>query len=97
MNKIDNKRDGEEHTASGTRPALWIRADLTAWKKSTTPSVLSLSSWEWRQINVPVLPTPSLRKRERQVSIQSWQGEILESTHKAINYTATKLRDRKKY
>ena len=34
----------EEHTASGTRPALWIRADLTAWKKSTTPSVLSLSN-----------------------------------------------------
>ena len=50
-----------EHTASGTRPGLWIREALTAWRKSTTPSVLSLSNREWRQMNVPVLPTPSLR------------------------------------
>ena len=33
-----------EHTASGTRPGLWIREALTAWRKSTTPSVLSLSN-----------------------------------------------------
>ena len=51
-------------TASGTRPGLWIRADLAAWKKSTTPSVLSLSSWEWMQMKVPVLPTPSLLQGE---------------------------------
>ena len=50
-----------EHTASGTRPGLSIREALTAWRKSTTPSVLSLSNSEWRQMNVPVLPTPSLR------------------------------------
>ena len=51
----------EGHTASGTRPARWMRVDFAAWKKSTTPSVLSLSSWEWIQMNVPVLPTPSLQ------------------------------------
>ena len=33
-----------EHTASGTRPGLWIREALTAWRKLTTPSVLSLSN-----------------------------------------------------
>ena len=58
--KKKGKRNKRTPTASGTRPGLWIRADLAAWKKSTTPSVLSLSSWEWMQMKVPVLPTPSL-------------------------------------
>ena len=47
-------------TGSGTSPDLWIRADLTAWKMSTTPSVLRRSSCEWMAMKVPVLPTPSL-------------------------------------
>ena len=34
-------------TVLGTRPALWRRADLMTWRKSTTPSVLSRSTWEW--------------------------------------------------
>ena len=42
---MEDGRSGEETpTASGMRPALWIQADFTAWKKSTTPSVLSLSN-----------------------------------------------------
>ena len=34
------------HTSSGIRSALWMRADLAAWKKSTTPSVFSRSNCE---------------------------------------------------
>ena len=37
-----------------------MRADLTAWKKSTTPSVFRRSSWEWIQAKVPLRPTPLL-------------------------------------
>ena len=37
-----------------------MRADLTAWKKSTTPSVFRRSNWEWMQVKVPLRPTPSL-------------------------------------
>ena len=32
------------------------------WKISTTPSVLSRSSWEWIQMKVPLRPTASLSK-----------------------------------
>ncbi len=31
------------------------------WKKSTTPSVFTLSSWAWMQMKAPVRPMPSLQ------------------------------------
>ena len=50
-------------TSLRTRPALWSRADLMAWRKSTTPSVFSRSIWEWMVRKVPVRLIPSLQKR----------------------------------
>ena len=69
-----NKGKRNRPTASGTRPGLCIRADLAAWKKSTTPSVLSLSSWEWMQMKVPVLPTPSLLEGGREGGREGGKG-----------------------
>ena len=58
-------------TTSGTSPALWMRADLMDWKKSTTPSVFSRSNWAWMQMNVPVRPTPSLCKENQDYFISA--------------------------
>jgi len=47
-------------TSWGTSSARCMRIDLMDWKMSTTPSVFSRSSWAWKQMKVPVRPTPSL-------------------------------------
>ena len=51
-------------TVLGMTPGLCMRADLMAWKTSTTPSVFRRSNWEWMTRNVPLRTTPSLSGRE---------------------------------
>ena len=53
-------------------PTLWMRADFTNWKKSTTPSVFSRSNWAWILMNVPVRPIPSLGQVSQRIYHHLW-------------------------
>ena len=48
-------------TLSEMMDGRWMRDDFTNWKKSTSPSDFTRSSWAWMQRNVPVRPIPSLQ------------------------------------
>ena len=48
-------------TSSETMDGRWMREDFTNWKKSTSPSDFTRSSWAWMQKKVPVRPIPSLQ------------------------------------
>ncbi len=50
-------------TISETSPIRLVLADLRYLNTSISPSVLSLSNWEWIHRNAPDRPTPSLTKK----------------------------------
>ena len=50
-----------QFTRSEMMDGRWMREDFTNWKKSTSPSDFTRSSWAWMQRNVPVRPIPSLQ------------------------------------
>ena len=65
----------------------WMREDFTNWKKSTSPSDFTRSSWAWMQRNVPVRPMPSLQETNGIIPLYLLKNDTPQLHTRTIQYT----------